>query len=65
MPEKNKLPTFEVEFIPAERRWNERRHDPLPADALPQDKRHSRGRREEDLAQQAQPARKPPRRKGT
>lgn len=53
MAKKEKLPIFEVEFIPAERRLLERRDDIDIPDKLPLDKRHAAGRRTEDKSQPA------------
>lgn len=53
MAKKEKLPVFEVEFIPAERRLLERRDDHDIHNELPLDKRRTAGRRTEDKSQPA------------
>ena len=53
MAKKEKLPIFEVEFIPAERRLLERRDDIDISDKLPLNKRRTAGRRTEDKSQPA------------
>ena len=53
MAKKEKLPIFEVEFIPAERRLLERRDDIDLSDQLPLNKRRTVGRRTEDKSQPA------------
>ena len=56
MAKKEKLPIFEVEFIPAERRLLERRDDIDISDKLPLNKRRTAGRRTEDKSQPASAA---------
>lgn len=53
MTKKEKLPVFEVEFIPVERRLLERRLDADAQGKLPAEKRQVAGRRTEDKSQPA------------